>query len=38
MKGYCPKCKEEVDEVEYTQFGMCVECYKKKEVKSNDSP
>ena len=30
MKGYCPKCGKEVDEVEYTQFGMCIECYKKK--------
>lgn len=29
MKGYCPICKKVIDEVEFSQFGMCVECYKK---------
>lgn len=27
MKGYCPKCGKEVDEVEYAQFkGSCINC------------
>jgi len=25
MKGYC-KCGKEIDEIEYTQFGMCEKC------------
>jgi hypothetical protein len=29
MKGKCPKCGKIIDEVEYTQFGMCIECFKK---------
>lgn len=28
MKGYC-KCREVIDEVEYSQFGMCPKCYSK---------
>lgn len=32
MKGYC-KCGKVIDEIEFTQFGMCVECFK--EVKKN---
>lgn len=33
MKGYCPKCNKVIDEVEYSQFGMCLECFEKKVVK-----
>ena len=37
MKGYCPDCGKETDEVEFTQFkGRCEECFikeKKEEVK-----
>ena len=29
MKGYC-KCGKVIDEVEFSQFGMCIECYKKR--------
>lgn len=29
MKGYCG-CGKEIDEVEFTQFGMCFECCTKK--------
>ena len=28
MKGYC-ECGNIIDEVEFTQFGMCEGCYKK---------
>ena len=27
MKGYCPICKKVIDEVVYSQFGMCHKCY-----------
>ncbi len=33
MKGYC-KCGKEIDEVEFTQFGSCVECFKIQEFKN----
>jgi len=26
MKGYC-KCGSEIDEIEFTELGMCLECY-----------
>ena len=26
MKGYC-KCGVEIDEVEFTELGMCLACY-----------
>ena len=32
MKGYC-KCGEVMDEVEYTQFGMCSACYSTNEIR-----
>ena len=35
MKGNCPKCGKIIDEVEFTQFKMCVDCWElqnKKEV------
>lgn len=28
MKGYC-KCGKVIDEVTFTQFGMCVACVKE---------
>lgn len=31
MKGYC-KCGKVIDEVEFTQFGMCEVCYKRNRV------
>ena len=30
MKGYCPICRNILDDVEFTQFKMCVKCYLKK--------
>ena len=30
MKGYC-KCGKVIDEVEFSQFGMCSVCYRKKD-------
>ena len=35
MKGYCPRCKKEVDEVVFSQFKMCIKCFIKniKEIK-----
>ena len=37
MKGKC-KCGKIIDEVEFTQFGICVECYKKVDAtKKNDT-
>jgi len=30
IKGYCPICNKVIDEVEYTQFGMCEGCYREK--------
>ena len=36
MKGYCPKCNEEIDEVTYTQFKMCEECYNKIQEKKGE--
>lgn len=32
MKGYCI-CGQVIDEVEFTQFGMCEKCYNKKQIK-----
>jgi len=32
MKGYCPICNKDMDEVEFTQFGMCRKCFEKKVV------
>jgi len=30
MRGYCPRCGDEVDEVEYMfKWRMCVNCYLK---------
>ena len=37
MKGYC-NCRKEIDEVEYTQFGMCAECYMKSKTSNIKHP
>ena len=30
MKGFC-SCGKIIDEVEYSQFGMCIYCWRKSE-------
>jgi len=34
MKDYCPICNEDMDEVEYTQFKMCLKCFEKKVIEA----
>jgi len=32
VKGYCPNCRQEIDEIEFMELeGLCVVCYKNEQ-------